>query len=127
MTATLADGQLWLLAEPTFRPKVGALTTPDIDSALDRFYERIILAEDLPLDDLLAVAGPSSWRITTSRKPKSVTCSISTRVTRPNHWLALSPKRCSARTAHPELLRLGPRQLALQRLDDRGGSGVGTE
>ncbi len=55
ITATLADGQLWLLAEPTFRPKAGPLTTPDIDSALDRFYERIILAEDLPLDDLLAV------------------------------------------------------------------------
>ena len=56
VVAILADGQPWLLAEPTFRPKAGALTTPDIDTLLDRFYERIILGEDLPLDDLLAVA-----------------------------------------------------------------------
>ena len=54
--ATLADGRPWLLAEPTFRPKAGPLTTPDVDSALDRFYERIILGEDLPLADLLGVA-----------------------------------------------------------------------
>ena len=53
---SLADGQLWLLAEPKFRPGAEALTTPDVDLALDRFYERIILAEDLPLDDLLTVA-----------------------------------------------------------------------
>ena len=56
VSAILADGQLWLLAEPTFRPKAGPLTTPDIDSALDRFYERIVLGDDLPLDDLLGVA-----------------------------------------------------------------------
>lgn len=56
VAATLADGQPWLLAEPTFRPKTGPLTTPDIDAPLDRFYERIVLGEDLPLDDLLAVA-----------------------------------------------------------------------
>ena len=56
IVATLADGHSWLLAEPTFRPKSGPLTTPDIDSALDRFYERIILGDDLPLDDLLGVA-----------------------------------------------------------------------
>ena len=54
--AVLADGSPWLLAEPIFRPKLGTLTTPDVDSALDRFYERIILGEDLPLDDLLGVA-----------------------------------------------------------------------
>ena len=54
--ATLADGRPWLLVEPTFRPKAGPLTTPDLDSALDRFYERIILGDDLPLDDLLGVA-----------------------------------------------------------------------
>ena len=53
---TLADGHPWLLAEPTFRPKSGPLTTPDVDSPLDRFYERIILGDDLPLDDLLGVA-----------------------------------------------------------------------
>lgn len=54
--ATLADGQAWLLAEPTFRPKSGPLTTPDVDPAVDRFYERIVLGDDLPLDDLLGVA-----------------------------------------------------------------------
>ena len=56
MPAILADGRPWLLADPTFRPKVGSLTTPDIDELLDRFHERIVLGEDLPLDDLLAVA-----------------------------------------------------------------------
>ncbi len=56
VAAILADGQPWLIAEPTYRPKSGPLTTPDIDSALDRFYERIILGDDLPLDDLLGVA-----------------------------------------------------------------------
>ena len=55
VSAILADGQPWLLAEPTFRPKVGSLTTPDVDELLDRFYERIILGDDLPLDDLLAI------------------------------------------------------------------------
>ena len=53
---TLADGHPWLLAEPAFRAGPGPLTTPDVDSALDRFYERIILGDDLPLDDLLGVA-----------------------------------------------------------------------
>ena len=54
--AVLADGHPWLLAEPTFRPKPGPLTTPDVDAALDRFYERVVLGDDLPLDDLLGVA-----------------------------------------------------------------------
>ena len=54
--ATLADGQPWLLAEPTFRASAGPLTNPDVDSALDRFHERIVLGDDLPLDDLLGVA-----------------------------------------------------------------------
>ena len=58
VAATLADGRPWLLAEPTFRAggARGPLTTPDVDAALDRFYERIILGDDLPLADLLGIA-----------------------------------------------------------------------
>ena len=56
VAATLADGHPWLLAEPIFRLTSGPLTTPDVDSALDRFHERIILGDDLPLDELLGVA-----------------------------------------------------------------------
>lgn len=56
--ATLADGRPWLLAEPTFRAGAGPgpLTTPDVDAALDDFYERIVLGDDLPLADLLGAA-----------------------------------------------------------------------
>ena len=60
VATTLADGRPWLLAEPTFRAGPaggrGPLTTPDVDAALDRFYERIVLGDDLPLADLQAVA-----------------------------------------------------------------------
>jgi len=52
----LADGGRWLLAEPAFRPTPGGLTTPDVDAAIDRFYERIILGEEIDLADVLAVA-----------------------------------------------------------------------
>ena len=56
VVAVLADGHLWLLAEPIFRAGSRPLTTPNLDSAYDRFYERIVLGDDLPLDDLLGVA-----------------------------------------------------------------------
>jgi len=52
----LADGQPWLLAEPTFRPRPKGLTTPDVDAAIDRFYERIVLGEDVALAEILGVA-----------------------------------------------------------------------
>ena len=52
----LSDGHPWLLAEPTFRPTSSGLTTPVVDVEMDRFYEQIILGDDIPLVDLLAVA-----------------------------------------------------------------------
>ena len=52
----LADGQPWLLAEPAFRPGPDGLTTPDVDAALDRFYEQIVLGDDVSLADVQAVA-----------------------------------------------------------------------
>ena len=45
-----------MLAEPRFRPTSAGLTTPDVDAEIDRFYERIVLGEDLPLVDIMAVA-----------------------------------------------------------------------
>jgi hypothetical protein len=54
--ARLADGQPWLLAEPAFRPRPGGLTRPDVDAALDRFYEQIVLGDDVSLADVQAVA-----------------------------------------------------------------------
>jgi hypothetical protein len=52
----LADGQPWLLAEPAFRPRRGSLTTPDLDEAIDRLHEQIVLGEDLCLADVQAAA-----------------------------------------------------------------------
>jgi hypothetical protein len=52
----LADGQPWLLAEPTFRPGLSNLTTPHVDREIDRFYEQVILGDDLSLRDVLGVA-----------------------------------------------------------------------
>ena len=52
----LADGQPWLLAEPAFRPRPDGLTRPDVDAALDRFYEQIVLGDDVSLADVQAVA-----------------------------------------------------------------------
>lgn len=52
----LADGRPWLLAEPTFRAGRGALTTPDVDSIVDRLHERIVLGDDVPLDEVFFAA-----------------------------------------------------------------------
>ena len=52
----LADGEFWLLAEPAFRPGAGGLTSPNVDEALDRFYEQIVLGDDVSLADVQAVA-----------------------------------------------------------------------
>ena len=52
----LADGQPWLLAEPVFRPTSTGVSTPDVDSAIDRFHEQIVLDDDVSLADILAVA-----------------------------------------------------------------------
>ena len=48
--------QPWLLAEPAFRPGPAGLTTPDVDAAIDRFYEQIVLGDDVSLADVQAVA-----------------------------------------------------------------------
>jgi hypothetical protein len=52
----LADGRHWLLAEPAFRPGPDGLTHPDVDEALDRFYEQIVLGDDVSLADVQGVA-----------------------------------------------------------------------
>jgi hypothetical protein len=52
----LSDGHDWLLAEPTFRPTPTGLTSPDVDAELDLFYEQIILADNIPLVDVMAAA-----------------------------------------------------------------------
>lgn len=54
--ARLSDGHPWLLAEVEYRPASARLTSPVVDSELDRFYEQVILGEDVPLVDILAVA-----------------------------------------------------------------------
>lgn len=54
--AGLADGQLWLLANPTYRPRPGGLTRPPVDPALDRIFECAVLGERLSLCDLWAAA-----------------------------------------------------------------------
>ena len=53
---TLADGQAWLLAQPSYRPKADGLTTPDVDRPLDRVFECSILNEPFSLCDLWEVA-----------------------------------------------------------------------
>jgi hypothetical protein len=54
---TLADAQTWLLASPSYRVSGDGLTTPCIDSALDRIFESTILKEGLNLADLWEVAS----------------------------------------------------------------------
>jgi hypothetical protein len=52
----LADGRLWLLAIPTFRPRLAGLTMPLVDEPLDRIFESAVLGEALDLTDLWQVA-----------------------------------------------------------------------
>ncbi len=52
----LADGQPWLLANPTYRPGPGSLTRPGVDPILDKIFECTVLGERLPLEDLLMAA-----------------------------------------------------------------------
>ena len=53
---TLADGQPWLLANPTYQPGPGSLTRPGVDQTLDRIFDCTVLGERLPVEDLLKVA-----------------------------------------------------------------------
>jgi hypothetical protein len=52
----LADGQLWLLAVPTYRARSGGLTRPPVDQPLDRIFEAVVLDEGLNWADLWAAA-----------------------------------------------------------------------
>ena len=52
----LADGADWLFFEPIFRPTSTGLTSPVVDAQIDRFYELIVLGEDLPIVDVMITA-----------------------------------------------------------------------
>lgn len=51
----LADGHVWLLANPSFRPRPEGLTRPQVDGPLDRIFESTVLNEGLSLFDLWSV------------------------------------------------------------------------
>ena len=53
---TLADGQFWLLANPTYCPRSEGLTRPQVDQPLDRIFECTVFGERLSAEDLLKVA-----------------------------------------------------------------------
>lgn len=52
----LADGSIWLLAMPTFRPGREHLTAPAIDEAVDRIFDRLALGQGVLLRDAWEVA-----------------------------------------------------------------------
>jgi hypothetical protein len=52
----LADGQHWLLANPTYRASRDALTDPDVDQPLDKLFEGLVLDEPASIDDIAQVA-----------------------------------------------------------------------
>jgi len=52
----LADGQIWLLATPTFRPGQRPLTAPAVDGPLDRIFDRLALGDGVLLQDAWAAA-----------------------------------------------------------------------
>ena len=52
----LADGSLWLLANPKYRPSSAGLTRPLVDRSLDRIFECTVFGEGVPLSELFEVA-----------------------------------------------------------------------
>jgi hypothetical protein len=52
----LGDGQPWLLANPTYRPRADGLTRPLVDRPFDRVFESSVFNEGLSLCDLWEVA-----------------------------------------------------------------------
>ena len=52
----LSDGQTWLLANPCVQPSRRGLTTPCIDTAIDRLFESTVTNEGLKLTDLWEIA-----------------------------------------------------------------------
>jgi hypothetical protein len=51
----LGDGQPWLLANPSYSPRLKGLTQPLIDRALDRLFESSVLDGNLALSDVAEV------------------------------------------------------------------------
>jgi hypothetical protein len=49
---TLADGQVWALANPTYCPRPDGLTSPLVDRALDRLVDGTILDQKVSLCDV---------------------------------------------------------------------------
>jgi hypothetical protein len=52
----LADGQLWLLAVPSYRARTEGLTRPPVDRPLDRIFECAVLDEGLDWGELWSAA-----------------------------------------------------------------------
>lgn len=56
MPIRLADGQVWLLATPSYRAGRGGLTRPDVDEVLDRIFESLSLDGGVSLEDAWSAA-----------------------------------------------------------------------
>jgi hypothetical protein len=52
----LADGQFWMLANPTYQAGFEGLTQPLVDSALDQIFECSILNQEMPVSVFFQVA-----------------------------------------------------------------------
>lgn len=55
-TVTLADGNVWLFANPRYQASAEGLTEPLIDSALDQIFESSILNQKIPVALFFEVA-----------------------------------------------------------------------
>jgi hypothetical protein len=53
---TLADGRLWMLANPTYQARPEGLTQPRVDQSLDRIFECSILNKKMPVSVILEIA-----------------------------------------------------------------------
>ena len=53
----LADGNEWLLAIPSYLARSRELTSPGIDSPLDRVFDCLVLGEGVSLCDVWEIAG----------------------------------------------------------------------
>ena len=53
----LADGEEWLLASPTFRPRPSSVTQPPIDSPLDLLFDSLVLDEGIALRNVWEIAA----------------------------------------------------------------------
>jgi hypothetical protein len=53
---TLADGRLWMLANPTYQARPEGLTQPRVDQSLDQIFECSILNKKMPVSVILEAA-----------------------------------------------------------------------